>query len=128
MGQHQIKPTSDSIWALYRCFFLFTFLTFLSLKTCFSGCFEPLKKEQSSMKIHLKNGKIYFASSFPLHLMSHMEPMFQDLPCYWHKKVPKNHNQFFFTFVTGMELTSWCLLWSWYIKKRHQAFCDTLVY
>ena len=57
------------------------------------------------MKFYFKNGKTYFKLLiFPsfdeLHCstivpMNHMEHMFQDLPFYCTKKVPKNHNQFF---------------------------------
>ena len=57
------------------------------------------------MKFDFKNGKTYFESlispSFDeLHCstivhMNHMKHMFQDLPFYCTKKVPKNHNQFF---------------------------------
>ena len=71
------------------------------------------------MKFDLKNGKNYFESLISLSFdelhcskivhMNHMEHMFQDLPFYCTKKVPKNHNHFF-TFVTGVELASWCLL------------------
>ena len=25
--------------------------------------------------------------------MTHMKPIYQDLPCYWANKVPKSHNQ-----------------------------------
>ena len=62
-------------------------------------------KFQISMKFDLKNGKTYFESLISplfdeLHFstivhMNHMEHMFQDLPFYCTKKVPKNHNQFF---------------------------------
>ena len=62
-------------------------------------------KFQISMKFHLKNWKTYFESlispSFnELHCstivhMNHMEHMFQDLPFYCTKKVPKNYNHFF---------------------------------
>ena len=71
------------------------------------------------MKFDLKNGTTYFQSlispSFDeLHFstivhMNHMEHMFQDLPFYCTKKVPKNHNNFFH-FRHGVELTS---LLSW---------------
>ena len=57
------------------------------------------------MKFDFKNGKTYFGSlispSFDeLHCytivhMNHMEHMFQDLPFYCTKKVPKYHNHFF---------------------------------
>ena len=72
----------------------------------FSGCFEFLKKEQILYfnEILLKNGKNYFefviSPSFnKLHCstivnMNQSEHMFQDLPFYCTKKVPKNHNQY----------------------------------
>ena len=57
------------------------------------------------MKFDFKNGKTYFESlispSFDeLHCstivhMNHMKHMFQDLPFYCTKKVPKNHKHFF---------------------------------
>ena len=97
----------------------------ISLKTrFFLVVFSRWKryKFQISIKFDFKNGKTYFESlispSFDeLHCstivpMNHMELMFQDLSFYCTKKVPKNHKQFF-TFVTGLELTSWCLLRPW---------------
>ena len=77
-----------------------------------------------SMKFHLKNWKINFESlispSFdelycsPIVHMNRMEPMFQDLTFFaprWSQKFTIN----FVTFVTGVELTSWCLLRPWFI-------------
>ena len=64
-----------------------------------------MNKFKISMKFDFKNGKIYFESLIPpsfdeLHCstmvhMNRMEHMFQDIPFYCTKKVPRNHNQFF---------------------------------
>ena len=79
-------------------------------------------KFQISVKFDFWNGKtnfelLIFPSFDELHFstkvhMNHMEDMFQDLSFYCTKKVTKK-KIIFFTFVTGVELTSWCLLIPW---------------
>ena len=72
------------------------------------------------MKFDFKNGKTYYESlispSFDeLHCstlvhMNHMKHMFHDLPLLLHQEGPKTPQSFFFTFVMGVELTSWYLI------------------
>ena len=52
----------------------------------------------------------------PLVQLNPMEPIFQDLHFYSTKQVPKT-KIYFVTFVTGVEPTSWYLLWPWYKEK-----------
>ena len=64
------------------------------------------------MIFYFRNGKNCFESlSSPS-----LEHMFHDLPFYCTKKVPKNTTNFV-TFVTGLELTSWCMLRPWFKAK-----------
>ena len=109
-------------------------------KTCFfSGCFEPLKREQvsnfheNSLK---KLEKWFWINNFSfiwwatLINNSSYEPhgtYVSGFTFVLHKKVPKTTINYF-TFVMGSELTSWCLLRSWYmchtlIYKLHQTTC-----
>ena len=71
------------------------------------------------MKLHLESTQIYFEliisrSIDELHCslivhMNHIEPMFQDLPFFAPRRSQKTTINFV-TFVTGVELTSWCFL------------------
>ena len=64
---------------------------------------EQIKKKKK--KNHFKNRKIYFPPSIspsfdelhclPIVHLKHKEPMFQDLPFYYTKIVPKYHNTFY---------------------------------
>ena len=97
----------------------------VSLKSLvFLLLFKPLKKEQIkiSIKFHFKKRKIYFellvCPSFdelhcsPIVHVDHMEPIFQDLPIDFTKKVQQNHSQFcHFCHGGGIHfLQAWCLL------------------
>ena len=82
-------------------------LQFLSKLVFFLVVLSRWKRNKSQilMKFDFKNGKTYFESlispsfdelncSTIVH-MNHMKHMFQDLPFYCTKKVPKNNNHFF---------------------------------
>ena len=85
-----------------------------SIKTFFLVDLSRWKRNKFkiSIKLHLKNGKIFVSSLisssfYELHRstidhMNHLEPMFQDLPFYCTKKVPKTTFNFV-TFVTGVD-------------------------
>ena len=100
-------------------------LKFLS-KIIFLVVFSRWKRNkfQISMKFDFKNGKSNFETLISpsvdeLHCstivhMNHMEHMFQDLSFYCTKMVPKKNTINFFTFVTGVELTSCWLLIPWF--------------
>ena len=91
----------------------------------FSGCFEPLKETQISNfnEIWLKKWEnLFWIVNFSfiwwatLPNNSSCEPhgtYVSGLTFLLHQEGPKNHNQFF-TFVRGVELTSWCLPRPWY--------------
>ena len=95
----------------------------VSIKICFFFLFGPSEKGTHfkfqwnfTKKKRKTDFETLFSHSFdmlpssPMVYMNHTELMFQDLILYCTKKVPKNHNDFFFTFVTGVKHTSCCLL------------------
>ena len=106
----------------------------ISLKNRFSCCFEPLKKEQISMKFHFKTRKTkleWLISCLfdELHCstifyMICLVFIFQDILFIAPTSSQKSTIRFS-TFVTGLKPTSWCLLRPWFkgldIKLQNTA-------
>ena len=102
----------------------------ISLKTFFSCCFDPLKKEYISNfnKILLKNGKIFFliinfsfiwwATLFNNSLYESHGTYVSRFTFFAPRRSQKTTINFV-TFVTEVELTSWCLLQPWSILFYH---------
>ena len=101
----------------------------ISLKSCFSCCFELLKKEQTSnfneialLKLENLFRKIYFSLSWWSTLLTNF--------CYDPSGIYHSGSNFFIAlkrsqkttinfgiFVTGVKHTSWCLLRPWFRLK-----------
>ena len=98
----------------------------VSIKLCFYLLFwlnEKVTHFKFQWNFTLKSRKFILKLNFFLYLMCYIAHQWfiwttRNLPfriyyLYCTKKVPENHN-IFFTFVTGVKHTSWCLLRPWF--------------